>query len=710
MFRLKSIVLLTVFALFAINFTVAGTTPLQQPVVPSPSWNVDLGIELPIGKTPWEMEMEKLFPTVFAYNTDDPPPQPATNPAEWEQMTGVLIRYPLGISYSLIAEMSENVEVVTIVSSTSQQNTCSNNYQQNGVNMANTDWLIAPSNSIYTRDYGPWFIFQGQDVQGISDHNYNRPWRPDDNLIPLRFGEAYGIPVYDLPLTHTGGNYMSDGMGISMSTNLVYNENPTLPPSTVDEYMHTWLGVEDYDVMQDILTSGIHHIDCWAKLLDPGRILAKRLTPTNAQLEANVAYWQNKISSYGRPYEVIRVDCASSTPYTNSLILDNKVLVPLFNNALDQQAMQVYQQAMPGYEVLGFTGSWVSDDALHCRTMGITDRYMLRILHIPLFDQVNTGQGYEVEATIHPYSNQPLSLGMPLVYWRLQGGTWASVPMTNQGGDEYLGIIPPQADYASIEYYIHAEDLSGRSENHPFIGAPNAHKFHTLPAAVPLQVTLTPAGLPIVIPPTGGSFNFSLQIANTGIIPIDFDCWLSIVLPSGNIYLVTLRTGIRLMPGVSILRNMTQVIPAGAPAGNYEYQLTAGFYPSVILDQDTFPFTKSAAEGIGGAVFDRWCLYGWDEPAPAVIAALPKDFTLKQNYPNPFNPKTTIEFSLPFASEAALTVYNISGQEVVKLVEGSLSAGEHKVEWNASGYPSGLYICRLQTPEFDQTIKMMLVK
>ncbi|TKJ41299.1 hypothetical protein CEE37_06435 [candidate division LCP-89 bacterium B3_LCP] len=453
-----------------------------------PDWDPVLGP--PIGPTEWEKANEHLYPVELG--TDDPPPQPVVNPGEWERMTGVLIRYPLGISLDIVSEMSEDVLVVTIVSSTSQQQTVWNQYNNAGVNMANTDWLIAASNSMWTRDYGPWFTFIGTDEQAISNHTYNRPTRPDDNRIPEEFGTAYGIPVYDLPLTHTGGNYMSGGMGISMSTDLVYNENSGMSQWEVDQIMDDYLGVGFYDVMPDILGGGIHHIDCWAKMLDPGRILAKRLDPPNATLEANVAYWESQTSSYGVPYEVIRVDCYSSTPYTNSLILNDKVLVPLFGGSLDAQALQTYQDALPGYEILGFNGSWVSDDAIHCRTMGITDRYMLRIVHVPLTDQENSGQGYEVEADIHVYSDMPLSPGMPEIMWKIEGGNYSSAPMTLQGDDIYVGNIPEQPDFSTIYYYVYAEDESGRRENHPFIGAPNPHHFMVAPDTIPPLIVHDP--------------------------------------------------------------------------------------------------------------------------------------------------------------------------------------------------------------------------
>ena len=83
---------------------------------------------------------------------------------------------------------------------------------------------------------------------------------------------------------------------------------------------------------------------------------------------------------------------------------------------------------------------------------------------------------------------------------------------------------------------------------------------------------------------------------------------------------------------------------------------------------------------------------------------------LKQNYPNPFNPTTTIEFSLPERSYVELNVYNVLGVKLTTLIQGVKDAGTYSVKFNASKYPSGLYIYELQTDKFKQTKKMIYLK
>ena len=92
------------------------------------------------------------------------------------------------------------------------------------------------------------------------------------------------------------------------------------------------------------------------------------------------------------------------------------------------------------------------------------------------------------------------------------------------------------------------------------------------------------------------------------------------------------------------------------------------------------------------------------------LGGVVKEFRLSQNYPNPFNPTTTIDFSLPVAGNVTLKVYNTLGQEVATLVDGFRTAQSYKVEFNGSSLASGVYYYQLQSDNFSQTKKMILVK
>ena len=434
---------------------------------------------LPIWLTQEELTRLEEIGKGFVGTT--PPPEPVRIPAEFESMQGVLIRYSFGISYQIIKEMAEDVIVVTIVANDAQKNSVISQYESYGINLDNCDFLIAATDTYWTRDYGPWFIFNGDNEQGIVDFIYNRP-RPNDDQIPTEYGNWQEIPVYAMSLVTAGGNFMTDGQGIAVSTNLVWSENSGYTHAQIDQMMQDYCGIETYHVVPDVLGDYIKHIDCWAKYLSPDTIMIIKKSPADPDynnIENAVIYFENQTSCYGTPYKVVRVYANIQEPYINSLILNNKVFVPITGSQWDGEAIESYQDALPGYEVLGFTGSWIDTDALHCRAMGITDRYMLYITHTPLYGTQTGYDGYEINAKIHPYSEENLVTESTGVYWKLGGGSWNFVEMESIGNDEYKGVIPFQQNGSVVYYYIHAEDYSGRSENHPYIGESMAYSFTT---------------------------------------------------------------------------------------------------------------------------------------------------------------------------------------------------------------------------------------
>ncbi len=90
-------------------------------------------------------------------------------------------------------------------------------------------------------------------------------------------------------------------------------------------------------------------------------------------------------------------------------------------------------------------------------------------------------------------------------------------------------------------------------------------------------------------------------------------------------------------------------------------------------------------------------------------ASRPSAFTLSQNYPNPFNPSTLISYQLAKSAHVTLKIFNALGQEVQTLVDEEKVAGDHQVEWNASG-PSGVYFYVLRAGDVSTTKKMILLR
>ncbi len=93
-----------------------------------------------------------------------------------------------------------------------------------------------------------------------------------------------------------------------------------------------------------------------------------------------------------------------------------------------------------------------------------------------------------------------------------------------------------------------------------------------------------------------------------------------------------------------------------------------------------------------------------------INSELPQSFSLSQNYPNPFNPKTVISFQLAVNSFASLKVYDLLGREVATLVNEQLQPGTYEVDWDGSGFASGVYYYKLSAGDYTETRKMVLIK
>ena len=97
------------------------------------------------------------------------------------------------------------------------------------------------------------------------------------------------------------------------------------------------------------------------------------------------------------------------------------------------------------------------------------------------------------------------------------------------------------------------------------------------------------------------------------------------------------------------------------------------------------------------------------------VSSIPTEFALSQNFPNPFNPTTSISYSLPENSDISISVYNLTGQKIIELVDDHVNAGMYTVTWNGTNHvgvsvSSGVYIYMLQSDSFTAVKKMILIK
>ena len=628
----------------------------------------------------------------------DPPASPIRNVAEFDHMQGVLVRYPFGIPFSLIKEMADDIMVTTIVNSTGQQNAVLNQYISNFVDTSNCNFLIAGTDSYWTRDYGPWFESDSSNQIGIVDFPYNRP-RPLDDEIPKEVANMLGIQWYGMNLIHTGGNYMTDGYGNSASTTIVWTENPTLSHLQVAEKVHDYLGINTYHVRPDPNGTYIDHIDCWAKFLAPDKILVREVPtyhPRYSQIEAAAAYWAAEMCAYGYNYTVFRVNTPGNQPYTNSLILNKKVLVPIMNSSWDDSALVRYEEAMPGYEVIGIIGKsstpWEPTDALHCRAKGIADTGLLYIRHYPLFGNHPCEEDYTIDAELIVCSDTNVVTDSILIHYRVNNGSWIIVNMVNTSESFYSGIIPKQPGENAIEYYLTAADHSGRHASAPYIGEPDPFQFNTIYT----NITAIPDTLKFNTPEEclEGKVTVLNNFTNTTISITDiqeegfnpaFTWYIETVPVTPYSMNPNDTTELRVRIDLPLLDQFT-----GYALDTLEITSAVGTIRVIIAVNDNLlTGNQELLAGVSGR--------------------------LGQNYPNPVMKSTIIPFTIIQPEHVTIDVFDIRGKRVASLVDAYMQAGNHAITWNGldqSGrkVPGGIYIYTMRTMNNVQSKRMVLIQ
>jgi len=644
-------------------------------------------------------EMLRLNEIGRGFVETSPPVAPVRNVAEFDRVQGALIRYPFGIPFTVIKEIAKDLTVTTIVSNSSLKDTVIQQYVANGVDTSHCVFLMAPTNSFWTRDYGPWFESDTNNQIGIVDFPYNRP-RPQDDEIPKKVAELLGISWFGMNLIATGGNYMTDGMGVSASTTLIYDENPSLSHEQVAQKVHDYLGIDTYYLREDLNPPEyIEHIDCWGKFLAPDKILLKKVNPSHqnyALIENEAIFWSNQICSYGYPFRVFRVRTPNDQPYTNSVILNNKVLVPFMNSSWDDSAMAVYQNAMPGYEIYGFTAlssdPWVLTDALHCRVMGIADIGLLYIRHVPISGSQPCETDYTINADLIACSQQPVKSDSVLIFYSVNNGPYLTAMMSNTSSNHYSGVIPKQPAGSTIRYYLFAADESNRRANAPFIASADPFLFTTI---------------------------------YTNLCPVPDTLWFLTVDDafSGKITKIHNYTS----AGISL----DYIQQNGENWPWYVDSISVSSFPYFMNPGDSVGIKAKLSlpvkqeDGVGQFIVDTLDILTDIGPQQIIIMINPELVTsvqneiattfLGMNYPNPFTIQTIIPVAVTNQDEILLEIFDIHGLKIKTLTSQVYQPGTYSFNWDGTDAVgnrkiSGVYFYRLTTDEKVQTKKMIFIR
>jgi agmatine deiminase len=425
----------------------------------------------------------------------------------------------------LLVEIAEDDRLFLVVPDLEQRKAATAKLKELGIDLGSVEFIVDPSLEYesWTRDWGPAALFDENGDYRLLDPTFNgypmampdcdgrlynfldvipflSDWLPGGgtDLHADGLAEVLGVSMFKPPYGFTGGNALVDGLGTVFSTCVMLKENRDWFGLSEAEFLaavETQLGLERYVVVPNFEWFGIQHIDCLLKPLDAETLLVKRVReghPDHRSIEAIVALLSELKTPYGRPYRIVRIDAAPYylghhvANYTNSLILNRKIFVPLFGVATDAKALATFREAMPGYEVIGYEYGgpfgWTWYDALHCRVRAVWDPKMLYMAHKPIRDRVEAADSYRVDVSIRDYSRAGLIADELKLSWRVRGDThWNEVALMAAATPGSYTASIPAPDAAVIEYFLSAADRSGRRESLPRVAPEGFYSFEVAP-------------------------------------------------------------------------------------------------------------------------------------------------------------------------------------------------------------------------------------
>ena len=220
------------------------------------------------------------------------------------------------------------------------------------------------------------------------------------------------------------------------------------------------------------------------------------------------------------------------------------------------------------------------------------------------------------------------------------------------------------------------------------------------PVYIPPEVTLSlsPYGTPILIPASGGSFDFNVAVTNGEPDPLSVDIWTSCLQPDSSWLGPLMGPYSVAFPGNwTVSRDRTQQFYYAGPPGLYTYYGYAGDYPFAIWSADSFQFELLPGDD-SPQILD---LSNWGEsfdtltPGSGAQGVQTRDVSV-QISPNPSNSSFQFKYVLPMPAKVRLQIYNIAGRLISTLTDRRQEAGDYSVRFDGSALPSGIYLLRLE--------------
>lgn len=314
-------------------------------------------------------------------------------PAEFEKQSAILLGTTELLTYypqllvELVSVLIDKVALIGIVESESQRKHLITLLCDWGLPAHLLNFISLPVRGMWVRDYGPGFVRRADGSITILDAEYLEPDRPEDDKAPSELASLLRLPVANVPLICEGGNILSNGHGVCLTTTALIARNVQRGYSIqqVHQLLGRYYGFRQVCILKPLISEFTGHIDMFATLVAPNVAVVgeydPKIDPVNADiLNENAAILANAETSFG-PMRVVRIPMPSNRgglwkTFTNVIFANGTLIMPTYGAAdgeAEKIAMETFARLLPGWEVVGIDANSIirKRGSLRCVSINI---------------------------------------------------------------------------------------------------------------------------------------------------------------------------------------------------------------------------------------------------------------------------------------------------------------------------------------------------
>ncbi|MBC8319525.1 MAG: agmatine deiminase family protein [Bacteroidetes bacterium] len=433
------------------------------------------------------MTITKIFLTlIIALITITAKAQVAiTIPAEYEKNDKLILVWPYlsGVDSIIgeitgIAKQVVNVEIIYNPDSTQFDTTQIRSFLSNmGINNENVSFIPAFSNTYWLRQYSPitgYGVFIDSLVQYLGNPGFSSYNRPADDSIPVQLANFWNMDFAEYNLEFESTNVQYDGLRNLFVGDHIIEQNIPMDEVEISFALNSYYSTGEVIFIPSLDQSGggnFHSIDMYMKLLDSETILVASIPDTLPDYAAieDIVFELSSISSYyGSNYKIIRILSPPNDngnypiipedemrTYTNSLILNNTVIVPSYGlPEFDFAAYNIYEKYMPGYNIYMVDARLLTPNygSIHTITKEIPQSNFLRILH----EKVTGPQEFISDFHINCLVASGNQVEEMWLYYKLNNDTSYTKTTIHLVCPQHFGTIAGLQTTDTVHYYIEA--------------------------------------------------------------------------------------------------------------------------------------------------------------------------------------------------------------------------------------------------------------